>query len=110
METRAGSIRSTPPHCCADRISYHEAGDATQDRAQRSATVWDKMSDVIRFTAQISQVRTMADLGLRVVLDFDESNIEAATALMQAKQAGAILEIAAVPIIPRPVVKKEKPL
>jgi hypothetical protein len=41
----------------------------------------------------------MADLGLRVVLDFDETNIDAATQLMQAKQAGAILEVAAVPIV-----------
>jgi hypothetical protein len=54
--------------------------------------------DVIRFTAQIAQVRTMADLGLRVVLDFSETNIEAATKLMQAKQAGAVLEIAAVAV------------
>jgi hypothetical protein len=68
------------------------------------------MSEVIRFTAQISQIRTLADGGLRAVLDFDETNIEAATALMQAKQAGAVLEVAAVPIINPPVVKKEKPL
>ena len=55
---------------------------------------------VIQFTASISQFRTMVDGGLRVVLDFDASAIQAATALIKAKQAGAILEIAAVPILP----------
>ena len=59
-----------------------------------------KPSGVIKFTAQVSQVRTMADLGLRVVLDFDEANIEAATKLMQVKQAGGVLEIAAVAVLP----------
>jgi hypothetical protein len=58
----------------------------------------DDEDKVIRFKATIAQVRTMADLGLRVVLDFDEANIEAATKLMQARQAGAMLEIAAVAV------------
>ena len=55
--------------------------------------------DIIRFTASISQVRTMADMGLRVVLDFSEVSIDAATALMKVKQAGGVLEIAAVPVL-----------
>ena len=59
------------------------------------------MSDepkVIRFTVSVAQVKTMADGGLRFVFDAPETAIEAATKLMQAKQAGAVLEIAAVAI------------
>jgi hypothetical protein len=65
-------------------------------------------TDIIRFTASISQVRTMADGGLRVVLDFDEINIQAATELMQVKRAGGVVEIAAVAIINPPVVQEAK--
>jgi hypothetical protein len=54
---------------------------------------------IIQFTASISQVRTMADGGLRVILDFDEGAIQAASDLMKVKQAGGLLEIAAVAII-----------
>ena len=69
------------------------------------------MPDItICFTASISQVRTMCDGGLRVVLDFDATAIQAATQLIQVKQAGGVLEIAAVPVINQPVVTKEKPL
>lgn len=56
------------------------------------------MAEVIRFTAQVNRVQTLADGGLRVVLDLPESAIDTATQMMQAKQAGAILEIAAIPI------------
>ena len=56
------------------------------------------MPDVIRFTASVNKVQTMVDGGLRVVLDFPEGAIDAATKLMQAKQAGAVLEIAAIPL------------
>ena len=56
--------------------------------------------NVIRFTAQVSKVQTMADGGLRVILDMPETAIDTATRMMQVKQAGAILEIVAVPVIP----------
>jgi hypothetical protein len=55
-------------------------------------------ADVIRFKAQVSQVRTLADGGLRVVLDLPEDALEQVSALMRVKQIGVILEIAAVPI------------
>lgn len=42
----------------------------------------------------------MADGGLRVVLDFSETDIKQAGELMRAKQNGAILEIAAVAVLP----------
>jgi len=55
--------------------------------------------DVIKFKAQVSKVTTMADGSLRVVLDFSEKDIDVATKLMQTKQAGAMLEIAAVAVV-----------
>jgi hypothetical protein len=54
--------------------------------------------DVIRFKAQVIQVRTLADGGLRFVLDVDETEIETASKLMRVKQAGGVLEVAAVAI------------
>jgi hypothetical protein len=54
---------------------------------------------LIKFKAQVSKVTTMADGSLRVVLDFSEQDIDIATKLMQVKQAGAILEIVAIPVI-----------
>lgn len=55
--------------------------------------------NLIKFTAQVSQVKTMADGGLRVVLDLPETAIQQAGELMQVKQGGAVLEVVAVPII-----------
>jgi len=54
--------------------------------------------EIIRFTAQVNRVQTLADGGLRVVLDLPESAIDTATQMMRVKLAGAILEVAAVPI------------
>ena len=54
---------------------------------------------IIRFVAQISQVRTMADGGIRLTLDLPETAIEVAAAMMQARQAGAVLECAAVAVL-----------
>lgn len=56
------------------------------------------MDEVIRFSAQVSKVTTLADGGLRIVFDLAETEIEVAKQMMQVKQAGAILEVAAVPI------------
>ena len=52
--------------------------------------------DIVRFSASVAQVKTMADGGLRVSLDLSDKEIDTAAKLMQAKQAGAILEIALV--------------
>lgn len=64
------------------------------------------MDKAIRFTAQVSKVTTLADGGLRVVFDLSETEIEVAKQMMQVKQAGAILEIAAVPIVADSVTQK----
>lgn len=56
------------------------------------------MTDVIRFTASVAQVRTMADGGIRLMLDLPETAIDTAAEMMKAKQAGAVLECAVVPV------------
>ena len=53
---------------------------------------------VIRFQAEVSKVSTLADGGIRVTLDLPETAIETAKKLMEARQAGAILQVAAVPV------------
>jgi hypothetical protein len=55
-------------------------------------------SDVIHFKAQVTKVQTMVDGGIRIILDLPEDAIDIATKMMQAKQAGAMLEIAAVAV------------
>ena len=65
--------------------------------------------NIIHFTVSIAQIKTMADGGLRFAFDAPESAIEAAAALMKVKQAGGVLEIAALPVIPArfdPLVKQ----
>lgn len=57
-----------------------------------------KPDGLIKFTAQVSRVTTLADGGLRIVLDLPEMAIRQASELMQARQAGAILEVVAVPV------------
>jgi len=54
--------------------------------------------DVIRFTAQVAKVTTLSDGGIRLTFDLPETAIETATKMMQARQAGAGLEIAAIPV------------
>ena len=67
------------------------------------------MSDnVIRFAVSVAQIKTMADGGLRFAFDAPETAIEAATELMRVKQAGGILEIAAIAIIKTPVNMEDK--
>jgi len=60
------------------------------------------MSDtpVINFTAEVVKVQTMAsDYAIRVTLDLPESMTGIAMQLMECKRRGAVLEIAAVPVI-----------
>lgn len=64
-----------------------------------SRTNFMNNDDVIKFKAQVSKVTTMADGGLRVVLDMAETEIEVAKKMMQVKQAGAVLEVVAVAVV-----------
>ena len=56
------------------------------------------MGEAIRFQAQVQKVQTLADGGIRLTLDLAETEIQTATQMMQVKQAGALLEVAAVPV------------
>lgn len=53
---------------------------------------------VIKFQATVAQVKTMADGGLRLVLDLPETAVDVAGKMMMVKRAGATLEIAALPV------------
>jgi hypothetical protein len=54
--------------------------------------------NLIKFVAQVSKVTTMADGSLRIILDLPETAIQQASDLMKVKQAGAVLEVVAVPV------------
>lgn len=57
--------------------------------------------NVIRFTAEVAKVQTLTDGGLRFTLDVNETEIDAAQKLMQVKQRGGVLEVAALPVVPK---------
>jgi len=61
----------------------------------------------LRFSATVAQVKTMADGGIRVAIDLPETAIDIAAAMMQAKQAGAILECAVMAVVKQPSAEKE---
>ena len=56
------------------------------------------MSDSIQFPAEIIKVQTTADGAFRITLDIPADKVQIAAKLMEAKQRGAILEIAAVAV------------
>jgi hypothetical protein len=68
-----------------------------------------KADNVIRFSATIARVQTLADGGLRVILDMPEAAVKSASVLMEARQAGAFLEVAAVPVFQKVTVDGSKP-
>ena len=53
---------------------------------------------LIKFKAEVIKIQTLADGGIRLTFDISEKDIDIATKLMQVKQAGAVLEIVAVPV------------
>jgi hypothetical protein len=53
---------------------------------------------VIRFSASVAYIKTMADGSPRVVLDMPEAGLDALFMLAQCKLRGAVLEFAAVPL------------
>jgi len=53
--------------------------------------------NAIEFWATVAQVRTMADGGLRVVLDLPESAIAEVAQLMECKRQGVVLDMTAKP-------------
>lgn len=55
--------------------------------------------EAITFMAQVYKVQTLVDGGIRVTLDLPETDIKSMTELVKVKQAGAVLEVAAVPVL-----------
>ena len=56
------------------------------------------MSEAIQFPAEIIKVQTMVDGAIRLTLDLPAGELGAAMKLMEAKQRGAVLEVAAVAV------------
>jgi hypothetical protein len=54
--------------------------------------------EAIRFVAQVAKVTTLADGGIRLVLDLAESEIEVAKQMMDVRRRGALLEVAAIAV------------
>jgi hypothetical protein len=52
--------------------------------------------EAIRFVAQVARVTTLADGGIRLILDLAETEIDVARAMMEIRQRGALLEVAAI--------------
>ena len=61
--------------------------------------------DAIRFQAQVFKVSTLIDGGIRLTLDLSDSDTSTIMALINARQPGVMLEIAAVAV---DVEKEEK--
>lgn len=78
---------------CADVLP------AGVDEEQMSKQRPDYGGQVICFTAEVYKVQTLVDGGIRVTLDLPETDIEQMGALAQARRAGALIEVAAVPIL-----------
>lgn len=57
------------------------------------------MPEAITFSAAVAKVATLADGGIRVTLDLDESAVMVMAQLAECKRAGAVLEISAVPVV-----------
>lgn len=59
-----------------------------------------KKDPVIRFSAQVHSIKTMIDGGINVTLSLSGKETSAIIDLLQVKQqVGAILEVAAVPVV-----------
>ena len=57
------------------------------------------MTDAIQFPAEIIKVQTTADGAFRITLDIPADKVDIAAKLMEAKQRGAVLEVAAVAVL-----------
>lgn len=56
-----------------------------------------KSCSVIRFQANVHQIKTLVDGGMNVTLALSEKDIDPISKLLECKQRGAILEVAIVP-------------
>lgn len=84
-------------------------GVALKCKKAYTVNMGNASDSVIRFTATIARVQTLADGGLRVILDMPESAVKSASVLMEARQAGAFLDVAAVPVFQKVATDGSKP-
>jgi hypothetical protein len=56
-----------------------------------------KGDGMIQFRAEVAQVKTMSDGGIRIAFDIAENETEVARALMDCRVKNAILEVAILP-------------
>jgi hypothetical protein len=68
-----------------------------------------KQPSVIKFQASVYKVQTLVDNGLRLTLDLSEKELNTAKAMMECKNRGALLEVAAVPVKVEIKVNNEQP-
>lgn len=66
-----------------------------------------KAATVINFQAQVWAIKTTIDGGVNVTLSLSEKNLKAFTSLLECKERKALLEVAAVPILPEAKVAKK---
>jgi hypothetical protein len=52
---------------------------------------------IFSFTAEVTKVQTLADMGLRVTLDLAEDEIAAAAKLMECKREGVAIKVTVEP-------------
>ena len=56
-----------------------------------------KNDGVIKFKADVAQVKTMADGGIRISIDLSENETEVARKLMDCRRDGLVLDVAMLP-------------
>ena len=57
-----------------------------------------KDDKLIKFSADVAQVKTMADGGIRISLDLSENETEAARKLMDCRRYSVILQVVIMPV------------
>lgn len=58
-----------------------------------------KPDSVIKFQAQVWSIKTMVDGGMNVTLSLSDKDIKQVSQLLECKKRGALLEVAAIPVI-----------
>jgi hypothetical protein len=66
-----------------------------------------KNPTVIEFQAQVWNIKTLVDGGINVTLALSDKSIEQIAQLLECKNSGFMLEVAAVPVKPETHAKKE---
>lgn len=65
-----------------------------------------KDDPVIKFQAQVWNIKTLVDGGINVTLSLSDKNIKQISQLLECKKSNALLEVAAVPFKPELKIKE----